>query len=215
MVNGRSISGDIELNDTKVEGALKSRDHQRHGAASPPHRPQPDGQLGERQRGHGGCHGGPGGAQSISGDITYGGDLRPNGNYELTSHSGNVRCPVPASTGFQIEATSFSGSISTDIPVTMSGRAKTAAPRSCSLRGDRRRRRGLPRPHHLLGLNHHRQALAGGTVARGPPTTCRCWNFPTVTAWRATRLGADCQQILGNHQGRAAGGAGTLVAQVP
>ena len=61
MVNGRSISGDIELNDTKVEGALEA------GTISGTVRLRRltarslDGQLGERQRGHGGCHGGPGG----------------------------------------------------------------------------------------------------------------------------------------------------------
>ena len=61
------------------------------------------------------------GAQSISGNITFAGDLQPNGRYEFAAHSGNVRLALPASTGFQLEASSFSGSINTDIPVTMSG----------------------------------------------------------------------------------------------
>ena len=59
--------------------------------------------------------------RSISGNITFTGDLEPNGRYELTSHSGNIRLAVAAGTGFQVEATSFSGTITSDIPITMQG----------------------------------------------------------------------------------------------
>jgi DUF4097 and DUF4098 domain-containing protein YvlB len=121
MVNGRSISGDIELNDTKVEGALEA------GTISGTVRLR---RLTARSLTVNSVSGSVVmedvtaervGAQSISGDITYGGDLQPNGRYELAAHSGNIRLALPASTGFQLEATSFSGSINTDIPVTMSG----------------------------------------------------------------------------------------------
>jgi DUF4097 and DUF4098 domain-containing protein YvlB len=57
----------------------------------------------------------------ISGNINFSGDLEPNGRYELTSHSGNVRLAIAASAGFQVEATSFSGTITSDIPITMRG----------------------------------------------------------------------------------------------
>ena len=46
---------------------------------------------------------------------------------------GTSAWPLPHRTGFQIEATSFSGSINTDIPVTMSGGQNGR--RSRSLRG--------------------------------------------------------------------------------
>ena len=59
--------------------------------------------------------------QVISGNITFIGDLMPNGRYEFTSHSGDVRVAVAPGAGFQVEATSFSGSISSDIPVTTQG----------------------------------------------------------------------------------------------
>ena len=48
MASGRSISGNIELVDTKVEGALEA-DDQRHGPASPGERAEPRHQLRERQ----------------------------------------------------------------------------------------------------------------------------------------------------------------------
>lgn len=121
MVNGRSISGDIELADTKVEGALEAgtisgtvrlRKLTARSLAlnSVSGNVEMDDVTAERI-----------GAQVISGNITFAGDLQPNGRYELTSHSGNIRMAIPAGTGFQVEASSFSGSINTDIPITMSG----------------------------------------------------------------------------------------------
>ena len=120
-VNGRSISGDIELNDTKVEGALDA------GTISGTVRLR---RLTARSLTVNSVSGNLEmedvtaeriGAQSISGSITFAGELAPNGRYEFAAHSGNVRLALPASTGFQLEATSFSGSINTDIPVTMAG----------------------------------------------------------------------------------------------
>jgi DUF4097 and DUF4098 domain-containing protein YvlB len=58
-------------------------------------------------------------AQAISGDVLFSGDFAANGRYELSSHSGNVRLAVGAKTGFQLEATSFSGNITTDLPLTV------------------------------------------------------------------------------------------------
>ncbi len=121
MVNGRSISGDIELTDTKVEGALEA------GTISGTVRLR---KLTARSLALNSVSGNVEmeevtaeriGAQVISGNITFAGDLEPNGRYELTSHSGNIRMAIPAGAGFQVEASSFSGSINSDIPITMSG----------------------------------------------------------------------------------------------
>ena len=171
-VNGRSISGDIELNDTKVEGALEA------GTISGTVRLR---RLTARSLAVNSVSGNVVmedvtaermGAQSISGDITFAGDLQPNGRYEFAAHSGNVRVALPAATGFQLEASTFSGSINTDIPVTMARRLRqpgwSARPR---LARHGRRRWGLPRSDDLLGLDRHRQAIAG----LAGPTTCRCW----------------------------------------
>jgi Toastrack DUF4097 len=131
--SGRSISGDIELVDTKVEGTLEAGTisgtvRLRHVTARSLTVNSVSGNVEledltvERV-----------GAQVISGDIAFVGDLQPNGRYEFTSHSGNVRVAIPAGTGFQIEASSFSGSINTDIPITMSGGQRGG--RSRALRG--------------------------------------------------------------------------------
>jgi hypothetical protein len=60
-------------------------------------------------------------AQSVSGDVQFAGDFEPNGRYEFTSHSGNVKLAVGNKTGFQVEATSFSGGIRSDLPLTLDG----------------------------------------------------------------------------------------------
>jgi DUF4097 and DUF4098 domain-containing protein YvlB len=121
VVNGRSISGDVELNDTTVDGALEAgtisgtvRLRKLTAKSVAINSVSGDLQIedvsAERMDG-----------QAISGNITFAGDLQPNGRYEFTSHSGNIRLAVPAGAGFQVEASSFSGSINTDIPITMSG----------------------------------------------------------------------------------------------
>jgi DUF4097 and DUF4098 domain-containing protein YvlB len=56
-------------------------------------------------------------AQSVSGDLDFSGPLAKGGRYELTSHSGQVRVAVAGGTGFELEATSFSGSVRSDIPL--------------------------------------------------------------------------------------------------
>jgi DUF4097 and DUF4098 domain-containing protein YvlB len=121
MATGRSISGNIELVDTKIEGALEAgtvsgtvrlrRVTARSLAInSVSGNVELDDVTSERID-----------AQVISGNINFSGDLEPNGRYELTSHSGNVRLAIAASAGFQVEATSFSGSITSDFPVTTRG----------------------------------------------------------------------------------------------
>ena len=131
--SGRTISGDVELVDTKVEGTLEAGTisgavRLRRVAARSVTVNSVSGSVeleelsAERVA-----------AQAISGDITFAGNLQSNGRYEFTSHSGNVRLAIPAGAGFQIEASSFSGSINTDIPITMSGGQRTG--RSRSLRG--------------------------------------------------------------------------------
>jgi DUF4097 and DUF4098 domain-containing protein YvlB len=57
-------------------------------------------------------------AHSTSGDIEFGGQLGKSGRYGLRSHSGNVRLVLAGSTGFEVEATTFSGTIRSDLPLT-------------------------------------------------------------------------------------------------
>jgi DUF4097 and DUF4098 domain-containing protein YvlB len=70
------------------------------------------------------------GAKSVSGNVEYSGALARNGRYDFNAHSGNVRLALAGSTGFDIDANTFSGSIRSDLPITI---GPTTA------RGERRR----------------------------------------------------------------------------
>jgi DUF4097 and DUF4098 domain-containing protein YvlB len=79
-------------------------------------------------------------AKTLSGDIAYAGTLARGGRYELNAHSGNVRLVLPANTsGFELDASTFSGSVRSDFPVTL---RSTAASDSGNRRGGNRAIRG-------------------------------------------------------------------------
>jgi DUF4097 and DUF4098 domain-containing protein YvlB len=73
-------------------------------------------------------------AHSTSGDITFTGTLARRGRYELKSFSGEVRLAIAGGSGFEVEATTFSGDVRSDLPITMRGSADP---------NDRKRRRSL------------------------------------------------------------------------
>jgi DUF4097 and DUF4098 domain-containing protein YvlB len=74
-------------------------------------------------------------ANSVSGNIEFDAPLAKGGRYEFTSHSGNVRILLTGNTGFELDADTFSGSVRSDVPVTL---------RSIG-NADQRERRGSPR----------------------------------------------------------------------
>ena len=55
--------------------------------------------------------------RSISGDIEYAGRLARSGRYELQSHSGDIRLLPADNTGFDVDASTFSGDIRSDFTV--------------------------------------------------------------------------------------------------
>ena len=57
-------------------------------------------------------------AKSVSGGVEYTGVLASGGRYEISSHSGDVRVYLSGDTGFELDASTFSGSIRSDLPVT-------------------------------------------------------------------------------------------------
>jgi hypothetical protein len=63
-------------------------------------------------------------ASTTSGGVWYSGSLERNGRYELKSFSGEVRAMLAGNTGFEVEATSFSGEVRTDFPITTRGTAQ-------------------------------------------------------------------------------------------
>jgi hypothetical protein len=60
-------------------------------------------------------------ARSISGGIDYNGALLKNGRYDVSSHSGSVRFTLASGTGFELNTTSFSGSVRSEFPLTLGG----------------------------------------------------------------------------------------------
>ncbi|HUQ88029.1 MAG TPA: DUF4097 family beta strand repeat-containing protein [Vicinamibacterales bacterium] len=76
-------------------------------------------------------------AKSVSGNIEYEAPLTKGGRYEFTSHSGNVRIVLSGSTGFELDADTFSGSVRSDVPVTLRTMGQTGQDRRGSPRAIR------------------------------------------------------------------------------
>jgi DUF4097 and DUF4098 domain-containing protein YvlB len=77
-------------------------------------------------------------ARSVSGNIEFDAPLVKSGRYEFTSHSGNVRLVLSGNTGFELDADTFSGSVRSDLPVTLRAIGNT----DTSRRGSNRAIRG-------------------------------------------------------------------------
>ncbi len=60
--------------------------------------------------------------KSVSGNITYTGTILSGGNYEITVHSGDVTLKIPANSAFDLEASTFSGSIDSDFQIQVMGK---------------------------------------------------------------------------------------------
>ena len=61
-------------------------------------------------------------ANVMSGKVKYEGDLDSNGYYHLQTHSGRVEFIVPSGAAFDLNARTFSGSISSDFDITVRGK---------------------------------------------------------------------------------------------
>lgn len=59
----------------------------------------------------------------VSGSVEYAGELARNGQYEFTSHSGDIRVMLAGSTGFELRASTFSGTVQSDFAVDRRGEA--------------------------------------------------------------------------------------------
>ncbi|MEO7272961.1 MAG: DUF4097 family beta strand repeat-containing protein [Vicinamibacterales bacterium] len=56
--------------------------------------------------------------QAVSGNIDLIGTLSRGGRYTVSSHSGEIKVMLSGNTGFELEASTFSGSIRSDLPLT-------------------------------------------------------------------------------------------------
>jgi DUF4097 and DUF4098 domain-containing protein YvlB len=57
--------------------------------------------------------------KAVSGDLSFSGVLARSARYEFSTHSGSVRLTLAATPGFELEAKTFSGTIQSDLPVTI------------------------------------------------------------------------------------------------
>ncbi len=76
-------------------------------------------------------------AKSVSGNIEFDAPLAKGGRYEFTSHSGDVRVLLSGNTGFELDADTFSGSVRSDVPVTLRAVGSSQANRRGSNRAIR------------------------------------------------------------------------------
>jgi DUF4097 and DUF4098 domain-containing protein YvlB len=76
-------------------------------------------------------------ASSVSGNIEFDAPLAKGGRYEFTSHSGDVRILLTGNTGFELDADTFSGSVRSDVPVTLRSVGRTERERRGSARAIR------------------------------------------------------------------------------
>jgi DUF4097 and DUF4098 domain-containing protein YvlB len=73
--------------------------------------------------------------RSVSGSLEYAGRLSRSGRYELRTHSGNVRVTPVGTQSFSLEATTFSGDVRSDYPLTVEGQIGNRFRRRNSVRG--------------------------------------------------------------------------------
>jgi putative adhesin len=132
VTTAKSISGNVVVSDTKFDGALEASSisgdvklqrvtARRVSIGSVSGNVQLDDVQSERVDAH-----------TTSGNANFSGTLARSGRYELKSFSGEVRLTLSGDVGFELEASSFSGDVRSDLPITTHGTSD-----------DHRRRRSL------------------------------------------------------------------------
>jgi DUF4097 and DUF4098 domain-containing protein YvlB len=61
-------------------------------------------------------------AESVNGTLLFEGALTRGGRYDFSTHSGNVRLALEGDTGFDVNASTFSGDIRSDYDLARRGR---------------------------------------------------------------------------------------------
>jgi putative adhesin len=121
LAMAKSVSGNVDVDDTQVDGALEASSVSGNVVL---HR------LNARRLDIGSVSGDVRmldvrcdrvDAQTISGTVEFSGALARGGRYTLKSHSGDVHVNVAGGGGFELNATSFSGDVRSDLPLTTHG----------------------------------------------------------------------------------------------
>jgi DUF4097 and DUF4098 domain-containing protein YvlB len=66
--------------------------------------------------------------RTVNGDVEFSGGLAPGGRYEFNSHSGDIGLHLAGKQGFELSATTFSGEVHTELPLTMVSRPDPGLP---------------------------------------------------------------------------------------
>jgi hypothetical protein len=124
----KSISGDVEvsgampearLTASTVSGRVRARDVKARGLSLSAISGDVEVTNVEAERLDG---------KSVSGDFVFTGTVARNARYEFSSHSGSVRLTLGGSAGFEVSANTFSGSIQSDLPVTVNDQRPRRGP---------------------------------------------------------------------------------------
>jgi DUF4097 and DUF4098 domain-containing protein YvlB len=67
--------------------------------------------------------------KTVSGNIEYAGSLARAGRYNINSHSGTIRLTLAGDTGFELTASTFSGNVRSDLPITIGGSSRSGGRR--------------------------------------------------------------------------------------
>jgi len=133
----KSISGDVEIDGVSVDGTLEASSvsgdvRARNVKARRVELGSTSGDVGVSEVS---CE--TADLRSTSGGVEYTGAFLKGGRYVFRSHSGNVRVAVTGDVGFELEASTFSGSIDSELPITIGGQSGS------SRRASRRSVRGV------------------------------------------------------------------------
>ena len=131
VVNGQSISGNVELisaaDDAVVELSSTSGNVTANGVRV---RRLDLGSISGDVRGTDlRCD--SANLHTMSGNVEYGGSLTSGGTYDFRTHSGDVRLTLSGGTGFEIEASTFSGEVRSGLEL----RLESAGRRNRTIRG--------------------------------------------------------------------------------
>ena len=63
-------------------------------------------------------------AKAVNGNVDYSGELAKNGRYEFVSHSGDLTLVLSGSTGFELRANSFNGTVRSDFAISRRAAAR-------------------------------------------------------------------------------------------
>ena len=126
VASAKSISGNVEVSETEIDGALNASTASgsvvlRKVKARQVEVGSISGDVVLEDIDSAQVEG-----QTVSGSVSFGGALAKGARYEFTSHSGNVTVALGGNAGFEVEATSFSGSIRSDFSFGNSGDTERA-----------------------------------------------------------------------------------------